>query len=72
MTSMATPILIRFPNMLILLINLDILVGVGNTLNYFINIDIDRAERSIITFAQICIEIYLNKGLLDQILQLAW
>ena len=67
MKAMVVPICVRFPNMPIHWINPKILASVGNILGFFIRIDKDMIKRGIITFASICVEIYLKKWFPGQI-----
>lgn len=71
MKTLYTSIWVRFPNFPLHLLHLNILVDVGNFLDHFIKIDLDRLERGIVTFFRICVEIDLNNPLLDKIL-LEW
>lgn len=63
-----TPIWVRSLNMLLHLLHPNILANVENSIKCFIKVNTERLEKGIVTFAQICVEINLSKGLMDKIL----
>jgi len=45
-----------------------VLAGISNSIGRYIKIDTQRLEESVFTFARICVEVDLSKGLPDCIL----
>jgi len=61
------PIWVRLPNLPVHLWHFAVFQGIGNTLGRFLATDTSRGEKCIYTFARICAEIDMSKGLPDQI-----
>lgn len=61
------PIWVRLHNLPAHLWHQAVFEGIGNSLGRFLNTDYSRAEQGIYTFARICAEIDISRGLPDQI-----
>jgi len=61
------PVWVRFHNLPLHLWNQQVLAGIGNTIGRYIKTDTQRLEKRIFTFARICVEVDLNKGLPNRI-----
>lgn len=61
------PVWVRLHNLPIHLWTDQVLAGIGNTIGRFIKWDTQRLEERIFTYARICVEVDLSKGLPDQI-----
>lgn len=61
------PIWVRLHNLSLPFWHHQILEGIGNKLGNFKKMDLERKEKGIFTFARICVEIDLSKGLPDRI-----
>lgn len=58
---------VRLYNLLLHFWNEGVLEGIGNSLGRYIKIDIQRLDERIFTFARICVELDLSKGLPESI-----
>ena len=63
-----TPVWIRLPNLPIHLWHVAVYKAIGNTLGSFITGDYRREMIGLYTYARICVELDLSKGILDQII----
>lgn len=61
------PIWVRLPNLPAHLWHFAVFQGIGNALGRYLDTNISRGEKGIYTFARICAEIDMSKGLPDQI-----
>ena len=68
MPDLAILIWVQLPNLPLNLMHPNILADIGNALGQFININMHKLAKGIITFARICVEVDFNKGLPDKIL----
>ena len=68
MPDLAILIWVQLPNLPLNLMHPDILADIGNALGQFININMHKLAKGIVTFAWICVEVDFNKGLPDKIL----
>jgi len=59
---------VRLPNLPFPFWYHHVLDGIGNNSSKFKKRDMERIEKGIFTFPRICVEIDLNKGLLDHII----
>jgi len=57
----------RLPNLLLPYWNHQVLEGIGSYLGRFLKVDRERMDKDISTFARICVEMDLRKGLPDRI-----
>lgn len=62
------PIWVRLPNLPMHLWHFAVFRGIDNSLGCFLDTDTSRGEKGIYTFARICAEIDISKGLPDQII----
>lgn len=61
------PIWVRLPNLPAHLWHFAVFQGIGNSLGRFLDTDISRGEKGLYTYARICAEIDISKGLPDKI-----
>ena len=61
------PIWVRLPNLPANLWHFAVFQGIGNSLGHFLDTDTSRGEKGLYTFARICAEIDMSKGLPDKI-----
>ena len=61
------PVWVRLPNLPLPFWHHLVLEDIGNLLGRYIKSDSDRKEQGLFTYARICVEIDLNKGLPDRL-----
>lgn len=61
------PVWVRLPNLPLPFWHHQVLEDIGNLLGRFIKSDSERKEQGLFTYARICLEIYLSKGLPDRL-----
>jgi len=67
MTVTKMPVWVRLYNLPLHFWNEQVLEGIGNSLGKYIKTDLERIDERIYTFARICVEVDLSKGLPDNI-----
>lgn len=66
-TAMTTPVWVRLPNLPLQFWYHESFVTIGDSLGKFIKEDTNRLSKGLATFARICVELDLSKGLSDKI-----
>eukprot|EP00253_Pinus_taeda_P007922 PITA_07922 len=61
------PVWVRLYNLLLHFWSKQVLEGIGNSIEKYIKTDLERIDERIYTFARICVEVDLSKGLPDNI-----
>lgn len=67
MTVSEVPIWVRLYNLPLHFWSEQVLEGIGNNIGKYIKTDLERIDERIYTFARICVEVDLSKGLPDNI-----
>eukprot|EP00253_Pinus_taeda_P023327 PITA_23327 len=67
MTVTKMPVWVRLYNLPLHFWHERVLEGIGNNIGKYVKTDLERIDERIYTFARICVEVDLSKGLLDNI-----